>query len=252
MFGANLYELKEQKLETKKKELEKQEEKKKELEKQEEEKRKLESAKQRLEIIKDDLEKLANKGETLKVEFSGDRINHIDDIAIYFDKLRELGWEEGINIYTNPNFEPELYSASIEDLFQNKSIYDYIYANQNPYLNNKEKMYIDKERKYFNQLLDGSPIFDLYASCMNLESKNIGISTRALANAAYRIGMEGSVTFGVNVLEIKPTYRKILSDDIINDEGYENYIEIMHRYYKEKREQDSQVSKQKAKNSIEG
>lgn len=244
MFGAKLYELKEQQLEEEKKNNE------------EEKKRKLEQAKKRIEIIKKDLEERANKGKTLEIEITHYFDEVRAEIKTYFDKLRELGWEDGISIYEVFNTYPVEYRASIENLFQNKSLHDYIYKNQEIFLTNAEDDYIQKEEKYFNQLLDGRELYYIYERDTDFREKPLyPVAAMALANAAYRIGLEGEIVpfdeEGI-IIKAEPTYSKVIDSSKMNYERYENYIEIMHRYYKEKREQDSQVPKQKGKNPKEG
>lgn len=250
MYGAKLYELKEQKSEEKK---EKEEQRIKE-----EEKRKLESAKKRIETIKKDLEELANKGEDLKIAIKDDNGDEKNNLKPYFDKLRELGWEEGISIYKIfifNKYQVEYY-ASIENLFQNKSLNEYIYINQKKYLTDEEKDYIQKEENYFNQLLNGTEPYYIYERETEFRENPLdSVAVMALANAAYRIGMEGVFGLGFAeeiILQVEPTYSEEIDSSKMDYQKYENYIEIMHRYYKEKREQDSQVPKQKGKNPNKG
>lgn len=216
----------------------------------------MESAKKRIEIIKKNLKERADKGETLEIEIADEFDEVRDEIKTYFDKLRELGWEDGISIYEVFNTYPVEYRASIEDLFQNKSLHDYIYNNQKAFITNKEKDYIQKEENYFNQLLDGMELDYIYERDTDFREKPLyPVAAMALANAAYRIGLESEIVSleeeGI-IIKAEPTYSVVIDPSKMNYETYENYIEIMHRYYKEKREQDSLVPKQKGKNPKEG
>lgn len=122
-------------------------------------------------------------------------------------------------------------------------------------MTNAEDDYIQKEENYFNQLLYGMELDYIYERDTDLGEKPLyPVAAMALANAAYRIGIEGEYLLGDEtfILEVEPTYSKVINSSKLNYETYENYIEIMHRYYKEKREQDSLVPKQKGKNPKEG
>ncbi len=251
MYGATLYAIKQQ--------FEERQKIREAMKGEKEEKEKIELAKQILTVIKNNLENCAQEGKNLITKISYEDEETREKINKCFNKLIELGWEEGISIYMSyDKLKPEYY-ATIENIFFDYDMYRFISNNRKQFLDANEKNYIDLEKKYFEQLSEGTDISTLLCSIEQVDSidsiekideKN-QIYTKALANAAYRIGMENDPDLIELGFSIEPTYYDIFGFRIDSNK-YENYIQIMHRYYKEKTPKESQSLQQKVKNQKEG
>jgi len=212
----------------------------------EEEKRREEAEKRKkalkyLKIIKEDLLMKANAGEkSLSVYYE----NNIE-MSAYYESLRKMGWEDGINIIRNrAEFSyAEAIFAKVERVSIKKSYESIIQKRQGRLiesLSEKEIQYLRDEHEYALRIENGESVFEIQEEIAQKNRIDKKMAMLALANAAYKNGLDGEIPELEGVSKIEPTLKDVLKYNC--DQYLVNYNEILHYIYKEKAAQKTKAS----------
>jgi len=182
-----------------------------------------------LKDIKNKLLEQANAGKSLMVAYKNNK-----EISAHFEMLRKMAWNDGISITRNKDeytfdeiISAEVERISIDDNYEHM-IQEYLY------LLDKEKIqYLRSEHDFALRIKDGENVLEIQAEIAKSREINKRLAMLALANAAYRNGLEGEIPELEGVSKIKQTLYVLPS---YCAERLVNHTEILHNIYKEKAE----------------
>ena len=145
-----------------------------------------------------------------------------------------MAWNDGISITRNKDeytfdeiISAEVERISIDDNYEHM-IQEYLY------LLDKEKIqYLRSEHDFALRIKDGENVLEIQAEIAKSREINKRLAMLALANAAYRNGLEGEIPELEGVSKIKQTLYVLPS---YCAERLVNHTEILHNIYKEKAE----------------